>query len=198
MNRSNRTSSAGRLRAVRLLLVIVLATVGPIAAASDEHGGEQTAEATHGKHSSKGMHELALFLGTADDRGEWADAWGAEYGYSFMDNYVVGAFLERAEGNLRTSVVGVSFWARVVGSLGATFGTGVEFLDEAHGTEGEGEAQGEGDSKRHFFARTGLAYTVHLGKRYFILPVINADFVDEHIVMVGGVSFGIQFGKKAH
>jgi len=195
MTDSSRIVSAGSLIVSRLLILIVLAVLGPIAIASDEHAGDEPWVATHGKHDMKGTHEVAIFVGATDDRREWASTWGAEYGYFFMNDYSVGVFLDRAQGDLRSSVVGLAFWARVTKGLMLMFGPGVEYLDEAHGEDGD---HGEEASKRHFLARIGVGYSFHVGKQFTILPVIHADFVDEHVVWVTGVNFGIRFGKKAH
>ena len=190
MTDSFRTPSSSSRIATRLLILIVLAVLGPIAIASDE-----PSSATHGERDMKGTHEVAVFVGATDDRREWAPTWGAEYGYFFMNDYSVGVFLDRAQGDLRSSVVGLAFWAHLAKGWMLMFGPGVEFLDEAHGEDG---GHGEEASKRHFLARIGVGYAFHIGKRYTILPVVHADFVDEHVVWVTGANFGIRFGKKAH
>lgn len=198
MTSLSRTSFLGTLILTRVLLLIVFAAVGPWVVASDEHADEQPGQASHERHSTKGLHEVLIFFGATDDRGTWADTWGAEYGYSFMDGYAAGVFFDRAEGDVRSSVVGLAFWARLVKGLGLMFGPGVEYLDEAHVEEGDEGAHGEEGSKRHFLARVGLGYSFHVGKRYTIFPVVHADFVDQHIVWVTGVNFGVRFGKKMH
>jgi hypothetical protein len=193
-----RTVSTGRVILARVLLTIVFAAIGPLAVASDEHPGEEAGQASRGEHSSKGLHEVLIFGGATDDRGEWATTWGAEYGYSFMDNYAVGVFIDRAEGQLRSSVVGMAFWARVVKGFGVMFGPGVEYLDEAHVEDGEDGSHGEEGSNRHFLARFGVGYSFHVGKRYTLMPVVHADFVDKRVIWVTGLNFGIRFGKKVH
>jgi hypothetical protein len=198
MKNPHRTTFRGGVILTRMLFLILFVAAGPWVGASEEHAEAETGQASHDAHGTKGLHEVMIFLGATDDRGEWANTWGAEYGYSFMDNYAAGVFLDRAEGQLRSSVVGLAFWAHVVKGLGLMFGPGVEFLDEAQAEEAGDESQGEEGSKRQFLARVGLGYSFHVGERYVIFPVVHADFVEEHIVWVTGVNFGIRFGKKAH
>jgi hypothetical protein len=193
MTNTSRSVSLVRFIVPRMLLLIAVAAIGPFVAASDEHAGEQPGQAVHAEHSTKGLHEVMIFVGATDDRGTWADTWGAEYGYSFMDRYAAGVFFDRAGGDVRSSVVGLAFWANLTKGLYVMFGPGMEYLDEAHAEEG---ADGEEGSKRNFLARLGVGYTFHVGKRYSILPVVHADFVDEHVIWVTGVNFGVRFGKK--
>lgn len=197
MSSSSRIVSPCTVIVVRLLLSILLAAVAPLAVASDEQAGHEPDQASHGRHYTKGMHEVVIFVGATDDRGEWVETFGAEYLYSFMDNYAVGAFLDRAGGELRSSVLGVAFWARVVKGFGVMFGPGIEYLDEAHTEDGGHDTQGEEASKRQFLARFGVGYSFHVGKRYSLMPVVHADFVDGKVVWVTGLNFGIRFGKNS-
>ena len=198
MNESVRAlKRAGALTAASVLTFAVIA-LGPATVASEEADPSHTETSSHGAHQSQGRHELLLFVGATDDRGDWAGTWGAEYGYRFMDHYYVGAFVDRAQGDIRATVVGAAFWARVVRGFGFMFGPGIEFLDEAHEEQGEHAAEGGEASKRHFLARVGTGYAFHVGKRYTILPVVHADFVDGNIVWVSGVSFGLSLGGTKH
>ena len=198
MKNPSRTVSSYKVTAIPMALLIALVAIGPSAVASDEHAGEEPGHASTGEHRSKGVHEVLIFGGATDDRGEWAGTLGAEYGYSFMDGYAVGAFFDHAGGQLRSSVVGLAFWARVSKGFGVMFGPAVEFLEEAHGEEGDHGTHAEEGPKRHFVARFGVGYAVHVGKRYTLMPVVHADFVDKHVVWVTGLNFGIRFGKKMH
>ena len=141
---------------------------------------------------AQGSGGLTVFV--TDDRGEWAETLGAEYLYSFMDDYAVGVFLDHAGGELRSSVLGVAFWARLVKGLGVMFGPGIEYLEEAHAEDG---GHGEAGSERQFLARFGAGYSFHVGKRYSLMPVVHADFVDGKVVWVTGLNFGIRFGKNS-
>jgi hypothetical protein len=181
-----------------MLLLVVLAAIGPSVAASDEHSDGTAGETSHQTHIPKGLHEVMIFVGATDDRGTWAETWGAEYGYGFMDNYSVGVFFDRADGDLRTTVAGLAFWANVTKGFSVMFGPGVEYLDEAHGEEGEHGSHDEEGSKRKFLARLGVGYSFHVGKRYTLLPVVHADFVDGSVVWVTGVNLGFRFGKTLH
>jgi hypothetical protein len=198
MTDSFRTVSQGRVIATRILLLIVLAAIGPSVAATDEHSDGAAGETSHETHLPKGLHEVMIFAGATDDRGTWAETWGAEYGYGFMDNYTVGAFVDRAGGDVRATVVGLAFWANVVKGFVVMFGPGVEYLDEAHSEEGDHGAEGEEGSERNFLARFGVGYSFHVGKRYTVLPVVHADFVEGNVVWVTGVNFGFRFGKTVH
>jgi hypothetical protein len=198
MRNSPRTVSPGWVIVARLLLSLVLAAVGPLTVASDEHTGEEPGHTSHEAHLPKGLHEVLIFGGATDDRGEWADTWGAEYGYGFMDNYTVGVFFDRAEGQLRSSVVGLALWANVAKGFSVMFGPALEFLDEAHEEEGDHGSHAEEGSKRQFLARIGVGYSVHVGKRYTLMPVVHADFVEKRVIWVTGLNFGIRFGKTVH
>ena len=83
----------------------------------------------------------------------------------------------------------------MVKGLVVNFGPALEFLDEPHSENGD---HGDGGSEREFLARTGIGYAFHVGKRYSVVPTLYADFVDEHVIFVGGVNFGVRFGKKVH
>ena len=198
MTNSSRTVSRGRVIVPRMLLLIVLAAIGPSVAASDEHSDETTGGTSHETQLPKGLHEVMIFVGSTDDRGTWAETLGAEYGYGFMDNYSVGVFFDRAAGDIRSTVVGLSCWANVVKGFVVMFGPGVEYLDEAHAEEGDHGTDGEEGSKRSFLARFGVGYSFHFGKRYTILPVVHADFVEGKVVWVTGVNVGFRFGKTVH
>ena len=198
MTNSSRTVSRGRVIVPRMLLLIVLAAIGPSVAASDEHSDETTGGTSHETQLPKGLHEVMIFVGSTDDRGTWAETLGAEYGYGFMDNYSVGVFFDRAAGDIRSTVVGLACWANLVKGFVVMFGPGVEYLDEAHAEEGDHGTDGEEGSKRSFLARFGVGYSFHFGKRYTILPVVHADFVEGKVVWVTGVNVGFRFGKTVH
>ena len=198
MTNPSRTVSQGMGIVTRMLLLIVLAAIGPSVAASDEHSDGTTEGTSHETHLPKGLHEVLIFAGATDDRGTWAETWGAEYGYGFMDNYSVSVFFDRAAGDIRSTVAGLAFWANVVKGVVVMFGPGVEYLDEAHAEEGDHGTDGEEGSKRNFLARFGVGYSFHLGKRYTILPVVHADFVEGKVIWVTGVNFGFRFGKTVH
>jgi hypothetical protein len=197
MNEFVYTPTRNKTLSAAIVLTLSVVAFGPATVASEEAGSTHAESASHGGHQPQGRHELLLFLGATDDRGDWAETWGAEYGYRFMDGYYVGAFVDRAQGDIRATVVGAAFWARVVRGFMFMFGPGIEFLDEAHEEQGEHATEGGEASKRHFLARVGTGYAFHVGK-YAIMPVVHADFVDGNIVWVSGVNLGLSFGGKKH
>ena len=99
---------------------------------------------------------------------------------------------------MRSTVVGVAFWANVAEGFSVMIGPALEFRDESHDEEGGHGAPSEEASERKFLARIGVGYSFHFGKRYTLMPVVHADFVDKNVVWVTGLNIGFRFGKTVH
>jgi hypothetical protein len=145
-------------------LIVVL--VGGVATASEERG-----------------HEVAVFVGVTDDRGEYA--------YLFTERMAVGAFFDKAEGDLRATVLGGLFYFHPTRRVVLVVGPGVEWLDPpasdgAHGSE-------HAESETEFLIRVGALYDFPLSKRVALLPAIYADFVNSEVIWVGGIELVYRF-----
>ena len=112
---------------------------------------------------------------------------------------------EYAGGDLRNSIVAptISF-APGVGNLFFLAAAGIEIHDgrnqdghEKSDGDGDGDGDNHGDGngdedKTYFLFRLGVAYDIHLGEKFGIVPQINLDFVNNEEVWVYG--FGFTYG----
>jgi hypothetical protein len=143
----------------------------PIWAQESEHAGHG-----EGEHFHRNM--IAGFIGiTGEDRRERALTLGLDYTRWVTGSFGIGAGIERAFGDLDFTVYIIPFSYRF-GAWKLFAGPGWEDSDHHEGTE--------------FLVRGGVEYAFEMG-RYEISPKFMIDYIDDDVVLVGGVSIGFGY-----
>jgi hypothetical protein len=172
---------------MRIGIVVLALLAAPAAAFGSEggHGGEGQAQ-----HVRDFKNEAAAFLGWTDEKGHDAEfTWGFDYKRRVADRWAVGGAFDYAGGELRNSVLlGLAFFWPGLGNLQLLAGPGVEF-HEGRGGDGHGHGGKADEDETHFLFRLGIAYDIHLGERFGIVPNVNLDLVDGENVWVYGLAF---------
>lgn len=151
-----------------LLVLSMVAWCAPTWADESAHSGHG-----EGEHFHRNM--IAGFIGiTGEDRRERALTMGLDYTRWLTRSFGVGAGVERAFGDLDFTVYTLPFSYRS-GAWKFFAGPGWEDSDHHEGTE--------------FLVRGGVEYAFEVG-RYEISPKFMIDYIDDDVVLVGGVSIG--------
>lgn len=129
--------------------------------------------------SSAAEQSLSLFAGITDDRGDNVFSMGLDYEYHFSELIGVGALVDVAGGDVRSSVLGIPVFFHPVGGLFVLVAPGIEFQD---------------DDDNEFLVRLGVGWEFELSEKWTLAPVFNIDFVDSEEVYVYGVELGYRFG----
>ncbi len=121
---------------------------------------------------------------------------GGEYSHWFTERFgISGAFEYGPQPNAWVFVAPFAF--KVAGELEVFAGPGIEHLSRrAHGHEEEaqGEVSGEGGGDNLFLFRVGVGYHIPLGERFYMLPSVALDFVNEESEVAKAVVYGVTFG----
>jgi len=195
------------------LLVLVLVAAPVVVLGSDQE--QVTQEAEHAKaaeHGDSGGHEadshsghlrahkneIAIFVGGTDEHGHDTEfTWGLDYKRRVAERWALGMLFDYAGGGLRNAVLApsVSFWPPGLGNLQLLAAPGVEFHQGRDGGGHEKAEEGGGADKdaTYFLFRLGIAYDIHLGERFGIVPMVNLDFVNNEEVWVYGFAFTYGF-----
>ncbi|MDH3744352.1 MAG: hypothetical protein OES47_04535 [Acidobacteriota bacterium] len=166
--------------------LVLAASVGARAVAQ-EHGEEHSAE--HEEHEFH-RHHVSVFLGVTDgevtiDSGpgpvtvkdEQAFTVGLDYEYRLTRRWGIGALVDYAGKDFRTSVLGVPVFIHASERLKLVLAPGIE------------EREHEGSE---FMVRAGLEYEFEVGG-ISVAPAVNLDFVDDEETLVYGLSVGKGF-----
>lgn len=145
-------------------------------------------EHDEGEHFHRNI--IAGFVGvTGEDRRERALTLGLDYNRWVTESFGIGFGVERALGDLDFTVYTVPFSYRF-GAWKLFAAPGWEDADH-HEDSGHGEGSQHGGGNE-FLMRAGVEYAFEVG-RYEISPKFMIDYVDDDVVLVGGVSFGYGF-----
>lgn len=154
-----------------------------VRAEEPSHGVEGEGEHFH-------RNVIAGFIGvTGEDRRERALTLGLDYNRWVTRSFGVGFGVERALGDLDFTVYTVPFSYRF-GACKLFAALGWEDQDH-HQSAGHGEGS-EQHGGNEFLVRAGVEYAFELG-RCEISPKFMIDYVDDDVVLVGGLSIGYGF-----
>ena len=129
--------------------------------------------------SSAAEQSLSLFVGITDDRGDNVFSMGLDYEYHLSELIGVGALVDVAGGDVRSSVLGIPVFFHPVGGLFVLVAPGIEF-------------QVDGDNE--FLVRLGVGWEFEVSEKWILAPTVDIDFVDGDKVYVYGVAVGYKFG----
>ncbi len=138
-------------------------------------------------HEEGFKHDLALFVGVTDDRGEEAFALGTEYGYRVVSWFDVGGLIDVSFGDERATLIAAATYFRPTRRLILILATGVERFEKTAQREGRTE----------FALRIGVAWEFEITERFYLAPALKLDFVDNEEIWVGGVNFGFKLGAPS-
>jgi hypothetical protein len=201
-----------RKTANRLILAALLVLACPAFVQAEEpHGEDHEAEAlASGAHLRHFKNEVAVFLGLTDEAGHDSEfTWGIDYKRRIAERWAIGGLFDYAGGELRNAVLApsVSWWPGL-GNLQLLAAAGVEYHSgrnsgEHHGDELQGggcgcrkSSDGHGsvdEDETHFLVRVGVAYDIHIGESFGLVPAVNLDFVKGEEVWVYGLNFTYGF-----
>ncbi|MBD3871451.1 MAG: hypothetical protein IFK91_00845 [Acidobacteria bacterium] len=189
------------------LLMLALVAVPAVAVENDdeqdapkaEHGdvAEDAETVEHeGEHSSHHIrdfkNEVAVFLGGTDEHGHGTElTWGLDYKRRIAERWAVGVLFDYAGGELRNAVLApmVGFWPGI-GKLQLLAAVGVESHQgrDGGGHQKSDEGGGTDEDATYFLLRLGIAYDIHLGESFGVVPIVNLDFVNNEKVWVYGLA----------
>ena len=149
--------------------ITVLAVITTLAAAP---AFGQHEEAHHGH-----KHHVALFLGnTHDDHGEDAFTTGLDYEYRLTDLLGIGALIDWAGGDMKSTVVGAVLFVHPCKNARLLAAAGNE---HRHGED-------------EFIVRLGVGYDIHASD-WTLSPLVEVDFLEHGENWIYGVSLGRGF-----
>ena len=156
-------------------LMLALAILMPQVAVAEEPGQNvHHGESEHAPHP----HHVALFGGvTKAEHHDEEATFGLDYEYRLNEKFGIGAIVDRATGDLDTTVAAISLTLHPWRGLYALAAPGYEFHD----------------GHEEFLVRVGIGYAFHFGERYSIGPTYNIDFVNDEEIDIYGLSFGFGF-----
>jgi hypothetical protein len=165
-------------------------------AAEPRVSGRPEDDAPHG-HGRAHRNEIGLFMGGTDERGHDTEfTWGLDYKRRIARRWAVGLLFDYAGGELRNSLLApsVSFWPGI-GGLQLLAAPGIEFHEGRNGGGHGGAKSGDevDADATYFLFRVGLAYDIHLDKRFGLVPGVNLDFVNGEQVWVYGLTLTYGF-----
>ena len=168
----------------------------PRDAAEPGESGRHDDDSPHG-HGRAHRNEIGLFMGGTDERGHDTEfTWGLDYKRRIARRWAVGLLLDYAGGELRNSLLApsVSFWPGI-GGLQLLAAPGIEFHEGRNGGGHGGAKSGDevDADATYFLFRVGLAYDIHLDKRFGLVPGVNLDFVNGEQVWVYGLTLTYGF-----
>jgi hypothetical protein len=136
-------------------------------------------------------------MGGTDERGHDTEfTWGLDYKRRIARRWAVGLLFDYAGGELRNSLLApsVSFWPGI-GGLQLLAAPGIEFHEGRNGGGHGGAKSGDevDADATYFLFRVGLAYDIHLDKRFGLAPGVNLDFVNGEQVWVYGLTLTYGF-----
>jgi hypothetical protein len=165
-------------------LVLALAT-GSLPVWAEVRSHEQPG---HGEHFHRNV--IAGFAGiTGEDRRERALTLGLDYNRWVTRAFGIGFGIERAFSDLDFTVYTVPFSYRF-GPWKLFLAPGWEDSDH-HESSDHGEGSGH-EGGGEFLMRAGVEYAFEIG-RYEISPKFMVDYIDDDVVLVGGLSIGYGF-----
>lgn len=168
---------------LRLFLVVLLFQAGLTFAESSEHDDTAGAEHFH-------RNMIAGFIGiTGEDRRERALTLGVDYTRWVTQSFGIGFGAERAFGDLDFTVYTVPFSYRV-GAWKLFAAPGWEDSDHTESVDHGEQAEHAGGTE--FLMRAGVEYAFEVG-RHEVSPKFMIDYVNDDVVLVGGVSIGFGF-----
>jgi len=158
--------------------------------------GSDEDDSRHG-HGRAHRNEIGLFMGGTDERGHDTEfTWGLDYKRKIARRWAVGLLFDYAGGELRNSLLApsVSFWPGI-GGLQLLAAPGIEFHEGRNGGGHGGAKSGDevDADATYFLFRVGLAYDIHLDKRFGLVPGVNLDFVNGEQVWVYGLTLTYGF-----
>ncbi len=138
-----------------------------------------------GQQSDFHAHHLGGFVGMASntDAHHTDFTLGADYEYRlpiFGHKTGVGLIADFVFAEHRETILAVSFIYHPTGNVKLLLAPGLAFAEE------------HGHSAEHFIWRLGSAYDFHVGQ-YSISPTLNFDFIEKHLVLAYGITFGLGF-----
>ena len=148
----------------------------------------------HGNGHEFHRHHVALFLGATSgilENGHGEDphahgesekrntdfSIGVDYEYRILKKLGIGALVDYAPGDLRTTVFAAGAFIRPIGSLLVIAAPGFERHEQ----------------NRHALFRLGFGYEFDVADRFSLTPNFNIDFVNGRQVYVYGISLGTGF-----
>lgn len=172
------------------IFATILLTGSSVAVAQHSQPSTQGHAGTHEFH----RHHIALFLGATngvlesghgEDHGHGTESKkrntdfsiGVDYQYRVHRYLGLGALMDYAAGDLRTTVFAAGAFIRPVGGLQILTAPGFE----SHA------------GKRHALFRLGFYYEFPFADRFALTPNFNIDFVNGEQVYIYGVAFGVGF-----
>ena len=162
---------SGYLKNIVFALCLSLASIGAIAAESDNEGKQ-------GGEEANTKHALAAFVGVTREHGENRETIGVEYSYRINKSWSVGGVIERAERDKHSTlaIVFVHLWPY----KGLFLGVGAGRKDP-------------GDERENTLRGT-IGYEFELGGGWSIAPQANLDVIEnEENEEVYGIAFGKRF-----
>jgi len=179
-----------QIRTVVASLILFFGLVG--ASAEPQHASSDPHESTSSHEFHR--HHVAVFLGAtygvlerghdedpqAQEEGEIRNtdfSVGVDYEYRILRNLSLGALIDYAPGDLRTTVFAAGAFIRPIGGLMVVAAPGFE----SH------------EGKQHALFRLGFGYEFGMADRFSLTPNFNIDFVNGQQVYVYGLSVGVGF-----
>jgi hypothetical protein len=129
--------------------------------------------------AEEGRHELGLFLGVTDKKGDTGFSVGLDYEYRLSEMFGIGGFLEYTGSDFRDGIVGVPFYVHPWKELKLVAAPGVEIEAE--------------DGSESFLVRVGAEYGFGIGRGFEIAPALYLDFTSEDVAIVAGAAIARSF-----
>ena len=136
--------------------------------------GEDAAE-----WAEKGRHELGLFLGVTDQKGDTGFSMGLDYEYHLSRMFGIGGLLEYTGSDFRDEIVAVPFYVHPWKELTLVAAPGVEI--------------GAEDGSDDFLVRIGAEYGFDVRRGFEIAPAVYVDFTSDDVTIVFGAAISRSF-----
>lgn len=136
-------------------------------------------------HPAMIRHDLALFVGVTEDRGEDEFTLGLEYEYRILSWFGAGGLVDFVFGEVRARLTCLAAYFRPTHRLKLSLAPGVEHFANTARDKGE----------TAFALRVGAAYDFEITERFYLAPTLSLDFVDGETLWIGGLDFGFKLGE---
>ena len=164
-----------------LFLAVCMLSLSSVAVA------QEPAEAEHEEAEIAPPYNVAaVFLGNTNEESENGFSLGLEYERRVSDLVGVGALVERAGGDIKSTIAMATLYVHPVGEFYVIVGLGAEFKDarEEHGEEEQATSG--------IMGRIGIGYELELG-RLVLVPQVNLDVFEREEALVVGAAFAYRF-----
>ena len=177
---------SGRWLAAAGLCALLLSAAPALADDRVDPAASPQEDAEEPESESEPPNTLALFLGNTNEEQENGFSIGLEYEHELAEFIGVGAIVERASGDIGSTVALLTVILHPFGGFDVILGLGVEFKDarEEHGEEEPATSGALG--------RIGVAYAFKFG-RFAFVPQVNLDFFQREEALVVGAAFAYKF-----